>query len=35
MVKDADAEKETGIKATTIRHRINSKNKKYENYKYI
>jgi hypothetical protein len=25
----------TGIKETTIWHRINSKNKKYENYKYI
>jgi hypothetical protein len=25
----------TGIKGTTIWHRINSKNKKYENYKYL
>ena len=29
-----DAENATGIKSTTIRHRIISKNKKYENYKY-
>lgn len=29
-----DAEIATGIKATTIRHRIISKNKKYEKYKY-
>lgn len=29
-----DAEKATGVKATTIRHRIISKNKKYVNYYY-
>jgi len=30
-----DASIATGIKGTTIWHRINSKNKKYENYKYL
>ena len=30
-----DAEKDTGIKATTIRHRIISKNDKYDDYYYI
>ena len=30
-----DASIHTGIKETTIWHRIHSKNKKYENYKYI
>jgi len=30
-----EASTKTGIKGTTIWHRIHSKNKKYENYKYI